>query len=86
MIRLSIAYSWILNGLSTVAFATGGCPASVITPLNSERRIGSFLRIEQLPCRDTEVAIAESQTLQKFCRLDKKETISFVTIQSFALF
>ena len=37
-------------------------------------------QMEQLPFRDTEVAIAESQTLQKFCRLDKKETISFQLI------
>ena len=36
--------------------------------------------MEQLSLRDTEVAIAESQTLQKFCRLDKKETISFQLI------
>ena len=39
-------------------------------------------QMEQLSLRDTEVAIAESQTLQKFCRLDKKETISFQLIDS----
>jgi len=38
------------------------------------------MRMEQLPLRDTEVAIAESMTLQRFCRLDKKETISFQLI------
>jgi len=38
------------------------------------------LRMEQLSLRDTEVAIAESQTLQKFCRLTTKETISFQLI------
>jgi IS5 family transposase len=38
------------------------------------------LRNEQHSLRDTEVAIAESQTLQRFCRLDKKETISFQLI------
>ena len=32
----------MLNGLSTVALITGGCPMSVITPFKSERRIGSF--------------------------------------------
>jgi IS5 family transposase len=37
-------------------------------------------RMEQLSLRDTEVAIAESKTLQNFCRLDKKETISFQLI------
>jgi len=47
MIRLSMAYSWMLNGLSTVALATGGCPTSVMTPLNSERRIGSFFGADQ---------------------------------------
>ena len=36
--------------------------------------------MEQLSLRDTEIAIAESQTLQRFCRLDKKETISFQLI------
>ena len=36
--------------------------------------------MEQFSLRDTEIAIAESQTLQRFCRLDKKETISFQLI------
>jgi IS5 family transposase len=38
------------------------------------------LRMEGLSLRDTEIAIAESVTLQRFCRLDKKETISFQLI------
>ena len=38
------------------------------------------MRMEKLSFRDTEVAIAESQTLQKFCRLTTKETISFQLI------
>jgi len=38
------------------------------------------MRLECLSLRDTEIAIAESTTLQRFCRLDKKETISFQLI------
>jgi len=37
-------------------------------------------RMEGFTFRDAEIAIAESVTLQRFCRLDKKETISFQLI------
>ena len=38
------------------------------------------MRMENLSLRDTEIEIAERPTLQRFCRLDKKETISFQLI------
>ena len=43
------------------------------------------MRMEQLPLRDTEIAIAENITLQRFCRLDKKETVSFQLIDRASL-
>ena len=43
-------------------------------------RAAIVMRMEQLSLRDTEVAIAESLTLQRFCRLHKKETVSFQLI------
>ena len=38
------------------------------------------MRMESLKLRETEIAIAERPTLQRFCRLDQKETISFQLI------
>ena len=38
------------------------------------------MRIEGLSLRDTEISIAESVTLQRFYRLDKKETVLFQLI------
>jgi hypothetical protein len=37
----------MLKGLRTVALVTDGCPMSVITLLNNERRIGSFFGADQ---------------------------------------
>jgi IS5 family transposase len=43
------------------------------------------MKLEGLSFRDTEVEIAEKPTLQNFCRLDKKSTISFQLINQSSL-